>query len=330
MTSKTSRFLLIPLGLLTILILAACAPAETAPLTSSPPAASPSQPDVAPPAPTIANTTPNAMPNDSAERQDAMMEGDELQTLANHMNATFAPMQNLASMMSDNEQSTALMADLEEMQQEMDALLKSPNSEQLGVMMQETSGLMTTFADMMASESWDNHSEEALAQMEQLMLHMGFMAESMEGLAGNQRFLEQMNGYQQQFQDMMNEQSASAQDLDAMMGNFGTMMADMGAMVNTAGDMPDTPNMTGETSDNGMMDSGGTSEDAMDANDSNDTMMADETMEEEMMGENPASDTPNDQPDTPSQQQGSDMPDNEMPGNNGDMGGGMGGGMGSG
>ncbi len=316
MRIKTNRFLLIPLGLLTILILAACAPAETAAPTTTP-----NQSDATLPTQEIQAMEETSMMEDNAESQNTMMDSEEFQTLANHMNATLAPMQTLATMMSDTEQTTAFMAELDEMQQEMQTMLMEPDPARLGDIMQETSGLMDSFATMMASEPWDNHTEEALVQMEQLMLHMGLMAQSMEAISGDPRFREQMTGYQQQFQEMMNGSAPSAQELDAMMENFGDMMDEMGVMFTSDNGLSGSQTMSGETPENSMMDNGDQVGDPMGTREDNEGMMADETMEEDMMDESPSSNHQNNQSASPSKD-----PDNDMPGNNGDMGGGMGGG----
>ncbi len=316
MRIKTNRFLLIPLGLLTILILAACAPAETAAPTTAP-----NQSNATLPTQEVQAMEETSMMEDNVETQTTMMDSEEFQTLANHMNATLAPMQTLATMMSDTEQATALMAYLDEMQQEMQTMLTEPDPERLGAIMQETSGLMDSFATMMASEPWDNHTEEALAQMEQLMLHMGLMAQSMETISGDTRFREQMTGYQQQFQEMMNGSAPSAQEIDAMMDNFGDMMDEMGVMFTSSNGTSGNQTMSGETSENTMMDNSDQVGDSMGAREDNEDMMGGESMEGDMMDESPSTNNQDNRSASPSQD-----PDNEMPGNNGDMGGGMDGG----
>ena len=248
MKKFAKRTLLIPLALLAVIILAACAPSAPTPEANVPmtPGAGmdgsqPSNEDM------MKDQDQDSMMGGQSE--DDMMGGqsegdmmdesgqsmpaaDDMQALAKHMNATLAPMQNLVSMMGNAPEAQQMMTNLEAMQEEMNDMLGegSPDPERLGQMMQETSVMMGQFEDMMASGQFNGDPAAAAEQMQQLMTHMGIMAQMMGGMGGGQDFMGQMSGFQQEFENMMGNGNPSTQDFSQMMGEFGDMMGQMGTM----------------------------------------------------------------------------------------------------
>ncbi len=258
MNTKNARFLLIPLALLAVIILAACTPTTPTPAVNAPM--------------TPGSGMENGQSNDdmmgggngqnqddmmgNGQSDDSMMGGQsedemmggqsdedmmgggngqsmapaDVQALAQHMNAALAPMSNLAGMMGDTPEAQQMMTDLEAMQQEMDEMLQNPDPQRLGQMMQEAGDMLTGFQGMMASGQFQGDPQAVAQQMQQMMTHMGIMAQMMGNVQGGQDFMGQMNGYQQQFEGMMGNDNASAQDFSQMMGQVGGMMGQMGAM----------------------------------------------------------------------------------------------------
>jgi len=245
----TTRYMLIPLALLAVVILAACTP-----ITPTPDANAPMTP----------GSNSDMMNNDSSgsdmnsgqtekdmldnsESGDDMMGGQseeemmggqseedmmggndqssmataDLTSLARHMNATFAPMQNLVGLMSDMPEANAMAADMENMQKEMNGMLENPDPERLGELMQETGDMMNEFQAMMETGQFSGDPDQVAAQMNQIMNHMGAMANMLDSVQGSQSFMDQMNGWQQQFGD------------DMMAGNMmqGDMMQGLLALV---------------------------------------------------------------------------------------------------
>ncbi len=259
MKKYPTRYLLIPLALLAVIILAACAPSTPTPAANAP-------------------MTPGSGMNNGQSGQDMMDDGQsnddmmgsgqsgqdmmggqteeemmggaeddmmggsgqsmtpgDVQSLAQHMNAALAPMQNLASMMGDTPEAQQMMSSLEEMQAEMDEMVGNPDPQRLGEMMQETSAMMGQVEDMMAAGQFSGDPAAAAEQMQQIMLHMGVMAQMMGGFQNGQAISVQMDEMQRQFDSMMGDESMSSQEFNQMMGEFSTMMGQMGAMFGAEG-----------------------------------------------------------------------------------------------
>jgi len=276
MKTKTTRFLLIPLALLAVIILAACTPT-----TATPDANAPMTPGSG------MNTGQSGEDMMGGETEDEMMGGQneeemmgdqsqddmmgdqnqqdmmggngqsmvpaDVQSLAQHMNATLAPMVALAGMMGDTPDAQQMQTRVQEMQQQMDQLMANPDSRQLGQMMQQSGALMGDFQSMMASGQFTGDSAAAMQQMQQMMQHMAIMTQMMGGAQNGQALMGQMDQMQRQFDSMMSGNDFSQGDFNQMMGEFGNMMGQMGTMVGAAGSQNDA--MMGDQSQNGAMDS---------------------------------------------------------------------------
>lgn len=233
----STRYLLIPLALLAVIILAACAPGAPTP-APNPPMVPASGMNTSPSSQSMMGNTPSDDDMMGGQSDEPMMGGqseeemmgnepmtpDDMQSLAQHMNAALAPMHDLAAMMGDTPEAQQMMMSLEEMQEEMNEMLSEDdvNPQRLGAMMQETGDMMQQFQSMVDAGQFQGDPAAAAEQMQQIMTHMGIMAQMMGGF-GNQEFMGQMNGLQQRFQGMMDDQAEGdmmgGQSEEDMMGN---------------------------------------------------------------------------------------------------------------
>ena len=272
MNPKSTRWYLAPLALLTIIILAACTPVTATPESNAPamPAAGQGM--------GTGPVTPGSDMMGSGQTDEMMASPDagmppgtapqtmapaDVRSLAEHMNATLIPLSNLAGMMGDPNQAREFQSRIQTMQQDLAGMMNNPDSQALAAMMQETGDMMQQFQNMAVAGQFQGDPAAVAQQMEQLMLHMGVMAQMMGGF-GNQEFMGQMNGFQQQFQGMMADNAFSPQEFGQMMGGFGGMMGQMGTMFGgygpgSQGMMPESgapvsPGSSMGQSSDGMMD----------------------------------------------------------------------------
>ena len=252
MKKYPTRYLLIPLALLAAIILAACAPGAPTPEVNAPMTPGSGM--------NTGQSGQNMMGDDQSndemmggQTEEEMMGGQseqemmggngqtmppgDMQSLAQHMNAALAPMQGLAAMMGDTPEAQQMMMSLNEMQEEMNDMLSNGdvNPQRLGDMMQETGAMLGDFQTMMAAGQFSGDSAAAAEQMQQIMTHMGIMAQMMGGFQNSQELSARMDEMQRQFDSMMSDNAFSPQEFGQMMRGFGGMMGQMGAMFGAAG-----------------------------------------------------------------------------------------------
>jgi len=262
MKTKNTRFLLIPLALLAVIILAACTPTTPTPEANAPmtPGAGmnsgqsgqddmmgngqQNQDDMMGNGQSndsmMGGQTEEEMMGDQSEEDmmggngQSMVPGD-VQSLAQHMNAALAPMQNLVGMMGDTPEAQQMMTDLDEMQNEMNEMQANPDPQRLGEMMQEASVMAGSLQNMMGIGQFNGDPAAVAGEMQQMMTHMGIMTQMMGGYQNGQMLTQQMDEMQRQFDSMMGDNGFSSQEFDEMMGDYSDVMGQMGAMFGAVG-----------------------------------------------------------------------------------------------
>lgn len=256
MKTKNARYLLIPLALLAVIILAACTPA-----TATPAANVPMTPGSGMNSGQSGNMNGNGQNmNDNGRSNNDMMDGQteedmmddqseegmmdgngqsivpgDVQSIAQHMNAALAPMGNLVSMMGDTPEAQQMMTSLEEMQKEMNEMQANPDPQRLGEMMQEASVMAGSLQNMMGAGQFNGDPAAVAGEMQQMMTHLGIMTQMMGGYQNGQMLTQQMDEMQRRYDSMMSNGNFSTQEFDQMMGDFGAMMGEMGVMFGATG-----------------------------------------------------------------------------------------------